>query len=500
MSPGGNAAWKSVPLWGAVLLCATGVVVAQTTAPSNPPTAIPPGTSFPSTANGLPATGPAGSHRLATTLPAAVMERAERLIRQLGDDDWKKRKAAEKQLGDMGPLIAWRLQQVVDQTSDEEVRGRAQGALATIAERRLLGASPIYLDAHGAEMKDVVAEVLAQANAPAAFSVEAIVGSEKWRPVTIHSEGDSYWKVLQEIEAQSGLHLTDWKPMSEQTVWGGFAGALATTDGPFILMASNIGENRSLPLQAPDGKDDPAPRQGASAAMTQTYVTCMVMGEPKMQLVGSPQFGSPRMEVVEAVDDLGNNLIVPNALVGISLMGGDRWPATLQLKTPPAGARTIRKLVTKFSGSAATTSEELVMEDALHAKPLTRTIDGKELVIQPLRKISPQIYELVIQASGPGANPAMVPQDLMALVQEPRITLRDAGGQASFTCQLSQTTAQGVSAQARYQFLWQQMGFRPGRQPMAFKPMQEPLRLTLRVPTATKPVEATFTFVDLPLP
>ena len=62
----------------------------------------------------------------ALTVPEAIGARIAALVRELGDSDWEKREAAQRQLAEMGEAALTALEEASEQAEDPEVRKRAR--------------------------------------------------------------------------------------------------------------------------------------------------------------------------------------------------------------------------------------------------------------------------------------------------------------------------------------------------------------------------------------
>lgn len=498
-------------LAGGLLVGAGAMVVVAAGQTTNPMQMAGPATgptTGPAVAASAPATGVTGfSRRVPTTLPAAAAARAEKLIKQLGDDDWKKRKGAESGLADMGPMIVPRLQKLVESTTDEEVRGRAEAALATIDDRRHFGATPIYLDAHDEPLKAVVDEVLAQDEAPPEWSAEAIVGDTAWPGVTLHADGEPFWQVVREIQEQVGLDVAAWRPSAPDQFVGVVpdTGGVTVVNGPFITIARNIESIRSMPLGGATVAPQMRFNRGFAGGRGQgLYIHCVVLAEPKLCLMRSGGAGG-RVVVTEAEDNLGNSLLLgpqANAMIynaGPPMTAG--WATELQLKAPSNAARMLHKLAGQFTVMVATNSEVIEVDNILHVRTISRTVGAKQFVIHPIEKLPSGIYQVQVDASCP-PNMNQDWQDIIQLAQQPQMELLDPTGRSRFMLRHTQTLVKGnMLLGSIYQFLPRpQINIGVVNPPPAAPDETVPLRLEWRIATGSKPIDGTFAFADLPLP
>src|SRR4051812_8243963 len=85
-----------------------------------------------------PATVPA-------TQPSVTAQRIEELVRELAAEPWQVRQKAQDALVQYGIDVRPRLNALLKETRDEEVRTRVEAALRQIEENRTTGASLITL-------------------------------------------------------------------------------------------------------------------------------------------------------------------------------------------------------------------------------------------------------------------------------------------------------------------------------------------------------------------
>ncbi len=148
---------------------------APVTAPTPAPAAAPTDAPAPAPA---PATVPAESAkpvpRAKPAKPASQDEEIAALVRQLGDESWDRREAAQKQLLEIGKPAVGRLKAALAD-SDMEVASRSRALLAEIVGQGFLGVQirdPEAFDRDGRELPEdggaVVVETLADTPAAAA--------------------------------------------------------------------------------------------------------------------------------------------------------------------------------------------------------------------------------------------------------------------------------------------------------------------------------------------
>src|SRR5437016_9561863 len=89
----------------------------------------------------------------------------ETLIQQLSSDNWKQRQHAQEALVMLGGDVRPRLQQLIRESANEEVRARAEAALGQIAENEETGPSVVTLKVSEAEPREVFAQLSKQIHA-----------------------------------------------------------------------------------------------------------------------------------------------------------------------------------------------------------------------------------------------------------------------------------------------------------------------------------------------
>jgi hypothetical protein len=457
----------------------------------------------------LPATLPVKLLRAPAVLPPAVAQRAEQFIAQLGSDDWKARNSAQQELTRIGPLIAPRLQQLLATTRDEEIRGRTEAALAAIEEQRHFGASPIYLDVHQQPLRDVIDEMLAQADAPGSWSADTILRGRTWPDVTLHTDGTGFWPIACQLQQQTGLPVGDWHARINSD-WADpiTAGGVNSIDGPFLVIAQQIEWMRSIDLRtgavnAAPGQFGPMRMGGRGRGMnmpTGLFIECVMLAEPKLCQLQGMVAAQSAVHVTAAEDDLGNNLAADQNVRLYSITPGAQpaviWAIRIEVASPATGAHHLKRLAGTFTLTVAQGSQEIAIDDPVHAQPVTRVIGGRQFVVHTLEKPGGPggLYTLQVEVEN---HPAAEDwQFLQTMLGQPDLELQDADGQSRYQCLRTMANNSGATSFSRYQFT--PIG-RGGMRQFGDKD-SAPVRLVWRVPTGSRPLEGHFEFHDLPLP
>src|SRR4051812_25190482 len=99
------------------------------------------------------------------TQPSITSQRIEELVKQLAAEPWEVRQKAQDALVQYGIDVRPRLNALLKETRDEEVRTRVEAALRQIEENRTTGASLITLHMKQAKPQEIFQEISRQASA-----------------------------------------------------------------------------------------------------------------------------------------------------------------------------------------------------------------------------------------------------------------------------------------------------------------------------------------------
>jgi hypothetical protein len=430
-----------------------------------------------------------------TTLPADVAARAEQLIAQLSNAQWKERHSAESALARIGPLIVPRLKRALLSSTDEEVRNRLEIALDTIDYNRRFGPSSIYLDADNEQLKQVVDQMLDQADAPPDWTSDFILGGAAWPAITLKIRGESFWSVVLEIQKLVGLSPTAWRPSSSSMPGISSDCPIASVDGPFITVPYRVDLHRvKLIGRADVGLGGAGLNQGLNAEWM--MVSCLFLTEPKLHLIDSSRGNLWTIET--ARDDQGNNL--NNYQVKMFMPGPFVPSFDLQMACPAASARTVHRLTGKYTVMVERAHERIEVTDPLHAQTVKRTIGGQEFTIHTLQEdpdMGEGAYELKAEITyDPFGSKDLL--SLQSLAGQPDIKLLDSDGEPRYQIERGGSTGDDKGLKCDYVFSSQ-----PGVFVMpnhAAAKSHPPALLVWRISTGSQSIDAHFDFHDLPLP
>ena len=109
--------------------------------------------------------GDAGRRKRRCSSGRETERRVRDLVRQLSDDQWKKRDAAEKELVALGPDVESLLREMARQISEPEASARLKMVIAELASRRWTGPTRVTLRLKDAPPRQVYEELFRQAGA-----------------------------------------------------------------------------------------------------------------------------------------------------------------------------------------------------------------------------------------------------------------------------------------------------------------------------------------------
>ena len=155
-----------------------------------------------------------------STAPAGVID-VEALIRQLAGDNWKDRQRAQDELVRQGASVRSRLQDLLRETTNDEVRTRATAALQQIDEFEQTGTSMITLHLHSVEPKEIFAELQRQAHATMEPAQPQFWENARLAKVSIDIDHQPFWTAMNQVTAATGMDLIQFNDQMKLVQTGG---------------------------------------------------------------------------------------------------------------------------------------------------------------------------------------------------------------------------------------------------------------------------------------
>jgi hypothetical protein len=278
----------------------------------------------------------------------------DKLIRQLGSDDFDEREKAGKALEAVGPTALEPLRKAAAQGDDAEIR-RAAGELITAIEQQaqtvgILAPRRFRLDLKEVSVADAVAELSRRSGY--AVTLTGDTTALGGRKVTLQTGETTFWDALRQLCEQAGLNEAPHRPVP---VGKNMASGLQ----PLELQAGKAGETPthvagSVRVRALSRKE------GESKEGTVT-VTLELAAEPRLQAfrnVGVPT-------ITRAVDEHGQALQVE--LEPSESKGNTSSQVIVRLQAGAKGSTRLRELTGRLRVEAVTGTEPAVTIDKVLA-------------------------------------------------------------------------------------------------------------------------------------
>jgi hypothetical protein len=413
-----------------------------------------------------PATGP-------TTRP-----NIEPLIQQLGDDNWKIRQKAQDQIVAAGEDAVPRLQDVLKETHDEEVRARVEAALGQIAANNRNAPTLITLHLKDAPAQTVVAEIAQQAHTEVGAWPEYV-----WRnvnqKVTINADKQPFWTVMKDVcrqthlvpEPMGGSSRNRITLMQRGNAWGNQP---TSSQGCYLVMAQSAQRNHTVDYA------------NGGNAQTNFNLSLRCYIDPKVRIIR----GSREAKIEEAVDDKGNSLALPNHNFENSFTppwnGSWCWDVSVPLQYRPDMGAKLARLRGSMHFTVITKAQTWDVPEILAAKEVEKTLPTCKYTIHQVTKNGDSQYTLKITITTAKDQNGGPMSDFSTLQQQ--IKLVDANGRSYDT---SGGGGGGGNGTVNYEFsFYNSTG----------GPLGVPTRLVWEIPIEMKDVSVPIEFNDLPLP
>lgn len=455
----------------------------------------------------------------------------ESLVSQLSADDWSAREAAQNKLVAMGPRATEALKRASRESPDDEVRQRAQAALAQIEQDQLIGPSVITLHLRDASVRSAFAELSRQAQTNLQPMPAELWDLRTWPTVTIDVEGKPFWLALRDLCDATGVELRQWSEGLRlmQAAGGGAGGAgggpgwgtgRSTVCGAFLVTLRQCTRTQSVEY-TPTGEN----------RSSDFSLTFQATAEPKLRVLRAAYVA----KLEEATDDAANALVPPpptdpnqpaadegdQPLEAAFVPGpGGTWQFTARLAYPratPIGKR-IKLLRGGVNVLLQTRSQAVEFANVMStpANQQARTAGALKLTLGGIKKLGER-YEVTLSVA---RDRTLMPRDVdWQQVQQSLTDVRllDDSGRAfvgsvlnpggggddaadltmSFVRDDATTAGQGGAALNLNQ---PPNLARPGPGANAAATSAEPSKLVWQVPIETKEITIPFEFRDVPLP
>jgi hypothetical protein len=294
--------------------------IACSTAAALPPaaqSAAPPVTAPSRPAASRPASQPASSPP-----SAAELAEFESIVRQLSDDDWRRRQSAQLRLSRLGPEFAPHLRKLAGQTSREDARAGCLEALARIDRLLAMRPAPVTLRSPNITPREALAELAKQAGAdirPARPSLwdappdgNASLPAHL-RPISLDITDQPFWLAFRDVcrkanlraESRPGVravYVADIGEGAAKNPDSHWLTGPAVASGPCVIVLDRI--ERVAALDLPDAPAGAAPVPAPVPDRSYT-LKLVALCDPWFRLIE----GSGVVSVTLATDEHGRSML-----------------------------------------------------------------------------------------------------------------------------------------------------------------------------------------------
>ncbi|AWM40454.1 hypothetical protein GobsT_10430 [Gemmata obscuriglobus] len=295
----------------------------------------------------------------------------EKLLKELGSDDWRTRERAGRELAARGERALPYMRRALNNTDDPEVLRRLSVLVRKMDHERLVAPKRVTLSAKGRTAKQIFDDIARQTG----YRIEFGAASDAKH--SFEFSNAPFWQAVDAVAGAAGATVqTDYDDSTVRVFNQDGANPYVTYAGPFRFMATNINSSRNVQLSGV-GR-----RGGGERVHEYLNLNFQVNSEPK-----NPMLGISQVELSSAVDNLGGSLVPPRERNGFEYRSGyysrgnrsHTQGMSVNLARADRGATSIKSLkgtarIELLSG----TSPELVIADPLKVKKKSfagRTVD-----------------------------------------------------------------------------------------------------------------------------
>jgi hypothetical protein len=457
------------------------------------------------------------SFAIAQTAPSTQPDgRVESLVAQLGDQQWAVRQAAQDQLVATGPSVVARLRAVASQTRNDEIRQRAEAAIAEINENLLTGPSLITLHLKDASVRDAFAELSRQAGTNLTPMPPELWELKTWPKINVDLEREPFWSALRAIGAQAGVELRQWNDGLRlmQSGGAGPSGGRFVVSGPFLITLTRCSRTQVIEYGLPGGEN---PSSDFAIYFSAT-------AEPKLRVLRAAYAA----KLDEATDDRGNSLVPRagddgndnglHAASGVDTSrvleaafatgAGGVWQFSARLAYPQNMGKRLVTLRGSVNVLLQTHVETIEIPAVLSAANTSRSAGGLRLTVTEAKKNGDRYDIIATIARDAGSGGSAIEwdrvqqslSDLKLIDAQGRPLLRTnlASGMGNDSVELNLSFTRGevlnIGGAGAVGGRIRNAANEGGEGPT------DPVKLVWQVPTETKEVNVPFEFKDVPLP
>ena len=218
----------------------------------------------------------------------------ERMIADLGADDWRAREQAGRDLAAKGEKALPYMRRTLLATANPEVQRRLAVLVKRMDHDRLVAPKRVTLSAKNRTAKQVIDDIATQTG----YKLET--SDQTAATYSFEFDNTPFWQALDAVADAAGFAVySEYQDDTVRLYNQNTTTPLVAYAGPFRFLATQINSSRNVQLSG-------VSRQGGQRASEYMNLSFSVQSEPK-----NPMLGLSQAELVEATDDLGGSLLPP---------------------------------------------------------------------------------------------------------------------------------------------------------------------------------------------
>jgi hypothetical protein len=306
---------------------------------------------------------PTGQPKAAPLVAEKIDAAVAKLIKDLGDDDYRTREKAGRDLAAMGDKALPQMRAALRETDNPEVQRRLAVMIRRMDTERLVSPRRVTLAKKEMTAKAAFDEIAKQTGYRIDYSGGG--GDVENTKQSFEFDNVPFWVAIDTIANLTGSYV-------QVEEYGDFAIRVYTQDalnphvayaGPFRFLATNINSNDSIQLSG-------ISRRGGTYRHSNMNFSFQIQSEPK-----NPMLGVTQAEIISAVDENGSSLVMPrhphersHYYHNPGSFRGHNTYGNLNLTRADKGATKIKALKAKIGIVLLSgTSPEIVIADPLKA-------------------------------------------------------------------------------------------------------------------------------------
>jgi len=406
------------------------------------------------------------------------VDEIDRLVIDLGDEDFSRREAAQRQLAEMGPAAVSRLAAEMRLAADEERRSALQTILRQIEDEAVTGATRVSVEARQTSAYDVIASLAEQSGVRMQLLPIDLWRQDTAPAINLSARRQPLWSVLRRVCDQAGLEPSVTDDGIRLVASGGCGPTRGpgTVSGPLLISAARIHHQRSIELSQGGIRHD------------EFVIGFNALAEPKLRIMPGPA----AVTLSHAFDDVGNSLLLgqqPEISYGA---GGPVWSFAVRLRYPEKPGGRIERLGGTILLPVATQFAVVRIDDLAAAQSRVVEAGGMRFAVRHVTQTGDR-WEVGLSATTP-SNDREDFGKVQQLLYNPDIRLLDAAGRSILRSSGPNFTSSDHPGTLQMAMIFDR-NLSDGR------PTPGPARsLVWRVPIASKTISLPFEIVDLPMP